>query len=161
MAVRLFFCHVLIKKMQTIVMHQKPTRSPAQRVRVEKEEQRSGTRFQGGPQRDRLKTKWSGFRSDVVPVVGLEPTRGISPTDFEFCKVFGTHCLLKETVGTYSPLQSLAAQGVSRFDDMKLLRHKALRHFPVVWPQKAYRRDIEGTEYHHIVKLNLPCYAHT
>ena len=29
---------------------------------------------------------------DVVPVVGLEPTRGISPTDFEFYKDFGGPC---------------------------------------------------------------------
>ena len=26
---------------------------------------------------------YHSFRTDVVPVVGLEPTRGISPTDFE------------------------------------------------------------------------------
>ena len=39
------FCLVLIKKMQTIVMHQKPTRNPAQRVRVGKDEQRSGADF--------------------------------------------------------------------------------------------------------------------
>ena len=38
-------------------LRQKPTRSPAQRVRVE--------------------TEWSGFRSDVVPVVGLEPSTKI------------------------------------------------------------------------------------
>ena len=67
----------------------------------------------------------------MVPVVGLEPTRGISPTDFEFCEVFGTRCPLKEAVETYSPLQSLAAQGVSRSDGLKLLQYKALRRFPV------------------------------
>lgn len=54
-----------MKKMQTIIMHQKPTRSPAQRVRVGKEEQRSGMQFEGGPKRDRLQTEWSGFHSDV------------------------------------------------------------------------------------------------
>ncbi len=53
--------------------NQKPTRSPAQRVRVGKEEQRSGTQFQGGPQRDRLETEWSGFRSDVEQGTGVEP----------------------------------------------------------------------------------------
>ena len=56
-------------------MHPQPTRSPAQRVRVGKEEQRSRTQFQGGPKRDRLETEWSGFRSDVVRVWGLEPQR--------------------------------------------------------------------------------------
>jgi hypothetical protein len=60
-----FFLLVPMKKMQTIIMHQKPTRSPAQRVRVGKEEQRSGMQFEGGPKRDRLQTEWSGFHSDV------------------------------------------------------------------------------------------------
>jgi hypothetical protein len=43
------FCLVLIKKMQMIIMHPKPPRSPVQRVRGGEEEQRSGTQFQGGP----------------------------------------------------------------------------------------------------------------
>ena len=44
---------------------------------------------------------------DVVPVVGLEPTRGISPTDFEFCSPHRSTRLLDELSGTCYPQKSL------------------------------------------------------
>ena len=33
-------------------------------------------------------------RGELVPVAGIEPARGISPMDFEFCTLSGTGCTL-------------------------------------------------------------------
>ena len=42
------------------------------------------------------------FGSDylcLVPVAGVEPARGISPMDFEFCTLSGTGCTLVDYIG--------------------------------------------------------------
>ena len=50
----------------------------AQRSGFELERRSKGAErsFKAAPKRDRLETEWSGFRSDVVRVWGLEPQRG-------------------------------------------------------------------------------------
>jgi len=75
---RIWKYHRQFKKIPPPGLHQKPNRNPAKRVRVGKEEQRSGAQFQGGPKRDRLETEWSGFRSDVAQRVGFEPTCSVT-----------------------------------------------------------------------------------
>ena len=35
----------------------------------------------------------------MVPVAGIEPARGISPKDFEFCTLSGTGCTLVDYIG--------------------------------------------------------------
>ena len=49
----------------------------AQRSGFELERRSKGAErsFKAAPKRDRLETEWSGFRSDVVRVWGLEPQR--------------------------------------------------------------------------------------
>ena len=54
------------------------TRAQRQQVAAEKEKQGHRSMWR---RLCRHMTSWPCF--DVVPVVGLEPTRGISPTDFE------------------------------------------------------------------------------
>lgn len=38
-------------------------------------------------------------RGELVPVAGIEPARGISPMDFEFCTLSGTWYMLVDDSG--------------------------------------------------------------
>ena len=58
----------------------------AQRSGFELERRSKGAErsFKAAPKRDRLETEWSGFRSDVVRMTGLEPAGILFASSHEF-----------------------------------------------------------------------------
>ena len=72
----------------------------------------------------------------MVPVVGLEPTRGISPTDFEFYNPHRSTRPLDELSGTCYPQKSQQYQGFFALNYAKLVCRNAFHQQAVLEPKK-------------------------